>query len=168
MSMTTTHTNTFTIANARYVTSKIKTDLKLLQKTYGSPTDAGIEAFGEEAAQLLNRGYLGTVTYGYRRNGCWVLALEYTARNDGTLAADDRAGGIPRGVDIAGAQFYSYLTYSPKWKSLPASERSRIKDSLPTSRTGAPQPGTSGGYWSSDRNYSSNGTGVARGAFRPL
>ena len=168
MSMTTTHTSTFTIANARYVTSKIKTDLKLLQKAYGSPTDADIDDYGEEAAQLLNGGYLGTVTYGYRRNGSWVVALRYTARHDGTLAADDRAGGIPRGEDIAGAHFYSYLTYSPRWESLPANEQTRIRDSLPISRTGAPPPGTIGGYWSSDRHYSSNGTGVARGAFRPL
>ena len=168
MSMTTTHTSTFTIANARYVTSKIKADLKLLQKAYGSPTDASIDAYGEEAAQLLKGGYLGTVTYGYRRNGSWVVALRYTARNDGTLASDDRAGGIPRGVDIAGAQFYSYLTHSPKWHTLPESERSSIENSLPISRTGAPEPGTNGGYWSSDRHYSSNGTGVARGAFRPL
>jgi len=168
MSMTSTHTSTFTIANARYVTSKIKTDLKLLQKAYGSPTDADIDAYGEEAAQLLNRGYLDTVTYGYLRNGSWVVALRYTARNDGTLAADDRAGGIPREVDIAGERFYSYLTYSPKWESLPASEQGKIKDSLPIARSGASPPGTSGGYWSSDRHYSSNGTGVERGAFRPL
>ena len=71
MSMTSTRTSTFTIANARYVTSKIKADLKLLQRAYGSPTDADIEAYGEEAAQLLNGGYLGTVTYGFRRNGSW-------------------------------------------------------------------------------------------------
>ena len=168
MSMTSTRTGTFTIANARYVTSKIKADLKLLQRAYGSPTDADIEAYGEEAAQLLNGGYLGTVTYGYRRNGSWVVALRYTARIDGTLTADDRAGGIPRGVDISGAQFYSFLTYSTKWYSLPISERDRIESLLPISRTTAPEPGTSGGYWSADRSYSYNGTGVARGAFRTL
>lgn len=166
MSMTSTRTSTFTIANARYVTSKIKADLKLLQRAYGSPTDTKIEAYGEEAAQLLNGGYLGTVTYGYRRDGSWVVALKYTAQSNGTLAADDRAGGIPRGVDISGAQFYSYLTHSTKWDSLSASERNRIEKSLPVSRTGAPEPGTNGGYWSADRSYSYNGTGVARGAFR--
>lgn len=50
MSTTSTRTSTFTIAHARYVTSKIKTDLKRLQMEYGAPPDAGIEAFGEEAA----------------------------------------------------------------------------------------------------------------------
>ena len=168
MSMTSTRTSTFTIANARYVTSKIKADLKLLKMAYGAPTDANIEAFGEEAALLLKDGYLGTVTYGYRRNGSWVVALQYTAQPNGTLAADERAGGIPRGVDISGAQFYSYLTYSTKWYSLSISERDRIESLLPISRTEAPEPGTSGGYWSADRGYSYNGTGVARGAFRTL
>ena len=168
MSMTSTRTSTFTIANARYVTSKIKADLKLLQRAYGSPTDADIEAYGEEAALLLKDGYLGTVTYGYRRDGSWVVALRYTAQANGTIAADDRAGGIPRGVDISGAQFYSYLTYSTKWDSLSTSERDTIENSLPVSRTGAPEPGTNGGYWSADRSYSYNGTGVSRGAFRTI
>ena len=168
MSMTSTRTSTFTIANARYVTSKIKADLKLLQRAYGSPTDADIEAYGEEAAQLLNRGYLGAVTYGYGRNGSWVAALRYTAEPNGTLAADDRAGGIPRGVDISGAHFQSSLTYNWKWDLLPDSDRRKIEDSLPVSRTWGLEPSSSGGYWNSDRDYSYNGTGVARGAFRTL
>ena len=168
MSTTSTRTSTFTIANARYVTSKVKTDLKRLQMEYGAPTDADIEAYGEEAAQLLNGGYLGTVSYGYRRDGSWVVALRYTAQPNGTLAADDRAGGIPRGGDISRARFYSYLTHSTKWESLSASERDKIKNSLPISRTGAPEPGSSGGYWSADWGYSYNGTGVARGSFRTL
>ena len=85
------------------------------------------------------------MSYGYRRDGSWVVALRYTAQPNGTLAADDRAGGIPRGVDISRARFYSYLTYSTKWESLSASERDKIKNSLPISRTGAPEPGSSGG-----------------------
>ncbi len=168
MSMTSTRTSTFTIAKARYVTSKIKADLKLLQRAYGSLTNADIDAFGEEAALLLKDGYLGTVTFGYRRNGSWVVALRYIAQSNGTLASDDRAGGIPRGVNISGAQFLSYLTYSKKWDWLSPGEQERISDSLPISRTPGPEPGTTGGYWSADRSYSSNGSGVARGAFRPL
>ena len=83
----------------------------------------------------------------------------------GHSAADDRAGGVPRGVDISRAGFYSYLTYSTKWNLLPESDRSRIKHSLPVSRTTAPEPGTSGGHWRADHNYSYNGTGVSRGTF---
>lgn len=168
MSSTSTYSTTFTITNARYVTSKVKTDLKLLQLTYGSPGDARIEDFGEEAAQLLNFGYLGTVTYGFRRGDQWIVAMRYTAGANGTIVSDDRAGGIPRGVDISGAGFHSYLTHSAEWYALSQADRDRIEGSLPVIRVGAPEPGTSGGYWTSDRAYSSNGTGVSRGMFKSL
>ncbi len=168
--MTTTRTvsATFTIARARYVTSKIKTDLKLLQKAYGYPSDARIEAFGEEAAILLRDGYLGEVIYGYRRNGNWILALSYVARGDGTLDADDRAGRVSRGDDVSGAVFHSYLTHSRAWDKLTWDERRAIEAKLPVTRTSGEPPGTTGGYWRTDRTYSSNGTGVARSTFRSL
>ena len=82
-----TTTSTFTIANARHVASKIKTDLKLLQRAYGDPSDAKIEDFGEEAAQMLNAGYLRAVTYGYKKDGDWDIALLYTANNEGRWSA---------------------------------------------------------------------------------
>ncbi len=165
---TTTHSTSFTITHARQVTSKVKTDLKLLQRAYGEPTDTRIEAFGEEAAQLLNGGYLDTVTYGFRKNGDWILALRYTAQTDGLLSADDRAGGIPRGVDIASAGFYSFLTKTSAWWSLDTSVQERIENALPVNRTAGTEPGVTGGYWSSDRSYASNGNGVSRGTFKKL
>jgi len=168
MTSTSTQSATFTIANARYVSSKIKTDLKLLQRRYGDPSDERIEAFGEEAAQLLNQGYLDTVAFGYRRNGNWTLALRYTANANGTLTSDDRAGGVARDVDVAGASFHSYLTHSVAWVLLDADAREKVEKSLPVSRIGAPAPGTTGGYWTADRDYSSNGTGVARGTFKTI
>ena len=168
MSSTNTYTTTFTITYARYMTSKVKTDLKLLQRAYGSPSDSRIDAFGEEAAQLLASGYLDTVTYGFKHGENLILALRYTAQGNGLLLEDDRAGGIPRGVDTTGVPFYSHLTYSEAWYQLPEADRESFEASLPLSRIGAPAPGTTGGYWTSDRNYSSNGSGVTRGAFRPL
>lgn len=166
MSSTSTHSTTFSITNAHHVTSKIKTDLKLMQRTYGSPDDAAIDNFGEEAAQLLNGGYLGTVTYGFRRDGDWIVALAYTAEANGTLSSDDRAGAIPRGANAVGAYFYSFLTYSSAWWALSQTDRDKIKASLPTSRVNGAEPGTSLGSWSTDRSYSSNGTGVSRGTFK--
>lgn len=165
---TNTTTSTFTIANARQVASKIKTDLKLLQQQYGSPTDAKIDDFGEEAAQLLNKGYLGTVTFGFRRSGDWVFALSYTARNDGTLSSDDRAGKVPRGLDLSGATFYSYLTYSVSWAGLSAAEREAVQQTLPIDRPGAPEPGATGGYWTDGQTYASAGSGATRRTYTPL
>ena len=168
MAATRTHTATFTINQARYITSKIKADLKLLQKAYGDLSDSRIHDFGEEAALLLRDGYLGTVTYGYRRNGDWILALHYVARRDGTLEADDRAGRVPRQVDVSGAGFYSYLTCSPAWDNLTRAQQQAVGAELPISRSSASPPGASGGYWSTDRTYSSKGTGVTRSTFQPL
>ena len=168
MTATRTHNETFTINHARYITSKIKADLKLLQKAYGAPPDSRIEDFGEEAALLLRDGYLGSVTYGYRRAGNWILALHYKARSDGTLQADDRAGKVPRGIDTTRAAFYSYLTYSASWFALTALQRQMVEAGLPIDRVGADPPGTEGGYWAADKTYSSKGTGVARSTFRRL
>lgn len=167
MSSTFTNSSTFTIANARHVGAKVKTDLKLIQRAYGSPSDGAIEDFGEELAQVLAKGYLGTVTYGYRRDGNWIVALRYTAAN-GTLIADDRAGQIPRGVDITGATFYSYMTYSPAQDALSSDEWARFQATLPIQRGGAPEPGTSGGVWRTETTYSSNGSGVTRKSLRSL
>jgi hypothetical protein len=168
MSSSHTTTSTFTIANARHVAAKVKTDLKLLQRAYGEPSDQRIDDFGEEAAQMLNAGYLRTVTYGFKKDGAWIVALRYTANNDGTLATDDRAGQIPRGVPVAGASFHSFMNYSAKWDVLTSSEWETFKKTLPIQRTSGSEPGTSGGYWSTDHTYSSNGSGVARTTFKPL
>lgn len=163
------YSTTFSITNARYVTSKVKTDLKLLQRLYGQPNDKDINDYGEEAAQLLSKGLLGVVTYGFRINGNWIPpTLRYVACNDGTLVGDERAGRVPAGLDVTGASFYSYLTYSSKWEGLSAAEQEAVKDALAIKRTGSPEPGASGGYWASDRSYSSNGSGVSRDTLRPL
>ena len=68
-----TEARTFTVTNARYLASKVKTDLKRVQCFYvGGPTDSGIEAFEAELVALLKAGYLGTITYGFWRNGNWI------------------------------------------------------------------------------------------------
>ncbi|MFI8631224.1 hypothetical protein ACIGEP_01335 [Microbacterium sp. NPDC077663] len=167
MSSSFTNTSTFTIANARHISAKVKTDLKLMQRAYGHPDDGDIENYGEEVAQMLAKGYLGTVTYGYKRGSDWIVALRYTANSNGTLTADDRAGQIPRGVDISGATFYSYLTYSSKKAALSAADWDAFAATLPFRRSGAAEPGTAGGSWATGNTYSSNGVGVSRTEFKP-
>lgn len=167
MSSSFTNTSTFTIANARHISAKVKTDLKLMQRAYGHPNDADIENYGEEVAQMLAKGYLGTVTYGYKRSTDWIVALRYTASSNGTLTADDRAGRIPRGVDVSGSTFYSYLTYSTKKAGLSATEWDVFAATLPFSRKGAAEPGASGGSWTTGNTYSSSGSGVSRAEFKP-
>jgi hypothetical protein len=168
MAMTTTYTysETFTRSNARYVASKVAADLRLVQRFYGRPTDAEIDAYTGELVELLVGGYVERVTYGFRRNGAWVVALRYEARLDGTLDADDRAGKVTPGLNITGANWYSYLVHSSSWAQLSAAEQARIEAGLPVQRTGADEP-SSNGSWVRDRSYSAGGSGVRRVSLRP-
>jgi Bacterial HORMA domain family 1 len=169
MAMTTTYTysKTFTRSNARYVASKVAADLRLLQRFYGRPTDAQIDAYTGELVELLVGGYVQRVTYGFKRDGAWVVALRYEARVDGTLDADNRAGKVIPGININGANWSSYLVYSGAWDLLDAADRARIKASLPVERTDGAKPSSSNGSWVQDHSYSAGGSGVRRASFRP-
>jgi hypothetical protein len=166
-SYTTSATESFSMASARYVCSKIATDLRQMQRTYGHPTDEDILDFAEEAAVLAHYGYVDKLTYGFQRNGSWILALEYRFV-EGILQADDRAGGVYRGADITGANFGSFLEWSFSWTQQTDTRQAEITAILPVIRTPSSLPGYSGGYHVSDRGYSTSGTGFARSTYRPL
>ena len=162
MSGTITQSQTFTITNARYLASKVKTDLTRMRNFYGSPSEASIEKFELELAALLAAGYLSKVTYGFRRNGAFVApSIEYTAEQLAAGWANDRPGGIMIGANIVGATFYSFLEYNSKWFNLAQSDRMAFEDTLPVQRPTADTPGVSG-YYESDRSYASGGTALSR------
>lgn len=160
-------TQSFTITHARHMAAKVATDLKRMQRLYGAPSDGDIASYEQEVIDLLKAGYLGEVTYGFRRNDDWIEpTLRYTARNlAGAAANDDDPGRIRPGADISGATFYSYLTYSAAWNKLTEAERTAFKNTLPFFRGGAPEPGVSG-YFSDDRTYSSGGRALNRASVR--
>lgn len=164
--MTGTYTQTWTITNARHVTAKIAADLDLMRSHYGWPTAQAATDFAEEAALLLAKRYLGTVEYGAKINGVVVFALRYTARSDGTLSIDDRPGRVPSDLNLAGASFYSWLTYSDEWWKLGSTEKALIESGLPVQRSTGSEPVVGYGTWSGQRSYSSNGEGVERQTFR--
>lgn len=166
-SFTIAETTTFTHTHAKHIAAKVATDLKRLQRLYGGPSDAEIVNYETEIIELLKRGYLDTVTYGYRRNECWVEpTLRYTARDLASASEnDDDPGRIRSGVYIDGASFYSYLTYSETWKNLTDAEKEDFKKRLPFQRKGAPEPGVNG-YLSDDRTYSSGGRALYRASVR--
>ena len=169
--MTTTLTlseaSTFTLTHARHMAAKVATDLKRMQRFYGAPTDADIEAYQIEAILLIKEGYLGTVTYGFRKDGKWIEpTLRYTARDlAGGTADDDDPGRVRPVADTTGASFFSYLTYSRAWDELSAAEKESFKTRLPFQRTGSPEPAISG-YLRSDRTYSSGGRALERASVR--
>ena len=168
-SSTITETMTFTIAHARHMAAKVATDLKRMQRFYDSPSDGAIADFEDEMTQLLKGGYLGTATYGFRKNNQWIEpTIRYTARElAGADAADDDPGRIRPGADTSGSGFHSYVTYSAAWSALTSAERHAFKSQLPFYRTGAPEPGVNG-CLRSDRTYSAGGRALARQCVKAL
>lgn len=166
-SYTYSETTTFTVTHARHMAAKVAADLKRMQRMYGYPTDLWIEKYEAEVTALLKAGYLGTVTYGFRRNDNWVEpTLRYTARDlQGTTANDDDPGKISPGVNVAGATFHSYLTYSSAWDALSYPQREQFKAELPFQRGGAPEPAVSG-YLVDDRTYSAGGKSLGRSSVK--
>lgn len=79
---------------------------------------------------------------------------------------DDDPGRVRPGANVAGASFYSYLTYSSAWDALTLAQREAIKQQLPVQRTGAPEPSLSGGYFADDKTYSSGGRALGRASVR--
>ncbi len=160
-------TESFTVTHARHMAAKVATDLKRMQRLYGSPSDATIATYEAEVTEFLKAGFLGTVMYGYRRDGMWIEPmLKYTARDlAGGAANDDDPGRVRPGANIAGATFYSYLTYSAAWDDAPATDKEEFEKRLPFQRNGAPEPGLNG-YLTDDLIYSSGGRSLNRASLR--
>lgn len=166
-SYTESETATFTVTHARHMAAKVATDLKRIQRLYGRPGDSAIAEFETEVIELLKAGYLGTVTYGYKRGNDWIEpTLRYSALDlSGMSANDDDPGKIRPGANIDGAKFYSYLTYSNAWNNLTGDERNAFKKNLPFIRSNNAEPGVDG-YLSDDRTYSSGGRALNRASVR--
>lgn len=166
-SYTSSETESFTVTHARHMGAKVAADLKRMQRLYGKPSDEEIANYEAEIIEFLKKGFLSTVTYGYRRDGNWIEpTLRYTARDlSGAAANDDDPGKVRPGANIAGASFYSYMTYSTMYDSLSDTEREAFRKNLPFTRGGAPEPGISG-YLNVDRTYSSGGRALDRATVR--
>lgn len=166
-SLTVSHSQTFTVTHARHLAAKVATDLKRMQRFYGRPSDREIDYYEAEAIELLKAGYLGTVKYGFRRNGSLVPpTLLYTAHDLAAgAAADQNPGRVFPGADIRGADFYSYLTYSQAWWQASPAEREAVEQRLPFRRESAAEPGLNGRFVS-DRSYSSGGRALNRSSLR--
>lgn len=164
MSSSYTLSQTFTVTHARHMAAKVAADLKRLQRFYpGCVTDTQIVEFEAEVVALLKAGYLGTVTYGFKKNGSWVEpTLRYNAADlNGASSVDDDPGRVRPGANTSGAVFHSYLTYSTSWNALTSSQQNAFKNELPFFRTGADEPGING-YLVADRTYSAGGHALNR------
>jgi hypothetical protein len=169
MSISATRTTTFNASSARYLTSKISTDLRTMNRLYGVPTLAEIDEYAQEAAELMLRSYLKYVDYGLRRVTAtgskeWVLQLRYTVATGGFLT-DDHPGGVPTTAPRTGITFYSYLSYTAAFNDLPHAQQEAVKSSLPVKRTSAWETPRAGGTINGQRTYSRDGVSLSRDTF---
>lgn len=167
-SFTFTETSSFTVTHAKYMASKVATDLKRMQRLYGKPSDAEIAQYEAELTVLLRDSLIKSVWYGFKRNGQWIEpALRYTARDLHSASNDDDPGRVRPGMNVDGATFYSFLSYSDGWTQLTDAGREEIRKKLPFQRGSASEP-TVSGYLSQDLTYSAGGKSLARDSVRSL
>lgn len=166
-SFTISTSNTFTVTHARHLASKVATDLKRIQRFYGSPSDATITDYELELTEFLRGGYLSEVIYGFKRSDKWVVpTLLYTASEIASGGVDDDPGRVRPGSNIAGAYFTSLLTLNQKWYSLSASEKENFEKNLPFRRASGSASAVEGGYFATDNTYSSGGRSLGRASVR--
>lgn len=159
---------TFTIINARKLSSKVAADMHLCAQYYGHPSETRIREFAEELAQHLNEGYVSEYEFGYLKNDKRVVTWRYKVDENGVLTTDDRPGKVVPYVDIAGASFFNFLTRNSRFFQLTASQRESFEAGLPFRRVTGEPPSDGSGYWVSDRNYFSGGCGLNRQTFQPI
>lgn len=163
---TTTQTETFTIVHAKYLASKVATDLKKFQRFYtDGPTDAWIDQYERELAVFLKYKAVKWVVYGFKRGDKWTEAsVRYTMLADGTLANDDDPGKIRPGLDVSGAKFSSFMSYD--YSALTDQQRKTLEGELPFQRGDGSVPELEVGYWADDLNYGAGGRGLGRATVR--
>ena len=167
-SYTTSETNSFTIINARYLASKVVTDLQRCAQIYGSPSESAIERYKEELTLLIKEGFISEYEFGFQKDDSRIVCWKYVMQNGELVTGDDRPGKIYRKADIDGASFYNFLTYSQKWVNSSDADKATFAEASPVSRSDGQLPSDGAGYWQSDKNYSSGGQGIARKTFIPL
>ncbi len=166
-SFTSTTSDTFTITHARHMSAKVSSDLRRMQRFYSKPSSDMIEKFEEEIAQLIKNGYLDTAIFGFKRDGEWIEpTFSYTASQISS-GLDDIPGSLNAHADVSDADFYSYVTYTSKFKDLSQSEKDAFKETLPVQRVGADQPSISG-YYQSDKTYSSGARSLSRKSLKSI
>ncbi len=135
MSNSYTTTETFTRTNAIHLASKVISDLKHMQLFYGKPSDESIDQYLEELIVLLLGNHLKSVTYGFRKDDKWVIALNYKANFSSISTTDDRSGGVQSGANITGASWGSFLEKNDDYNNLTSSEKSRIESLIKLKRS---------------------------------
>jgi hypothetical protein len=162
------YAETFSRTHARRLAGRVTTDLRQSHLLYGIPSESELEKYRAELEELLTGGYVDRYQFGFKRDGQAVWSLRYVVGPDGSLTGTGTGGGVPVGVDIAGATFFNFLTPSGNWYQLSASGRDAVERRLPFIRVVGALPSESGGYWTGDRTYAAGGVALERSVFRRI
>jgi hypothetical protein len=159
-----TYAESFTRIHARRLAGRVSTDLRQTCILYGSPSIDSLDDYRVELEELLAGGYVDSYQFGFKKDGRVVWSLRYIVGPDGSLTGG--AGGVPRGIDIAQASWFNYLSYAETWYLLDDSAREVVKSRLPVIRVPGLLPSDANGYWENDRAYAAGGVGLQRAVFR--
>jgi hypothetical protein len=160
-----TFAETFTRTHARRLAGRVTTDLRQSGLFYGQPSESMLEQYRQELEELLTGGYVARYQFGYARNGAAVWSMRYIVGLDGFLTATGMAGGVPCGINIDGASFFNFLTFSDAWYALIPTARKNIESKLPFTRTTGRLPSDAYGIWTRDRVYTAGGVALDRAVF---
>lgn len=161
-----TYANTFSETHAAHHAGRITTDLRHCFHEYGSPAEHMLEKYLEELKVLVSRHMVSRYHFGFERNNIPVWSLQYEIAGHGEMNAEsDIAGGIPRGLNVAGASFFNFLTFAKEWYLLTPEQRSAIEAMLPFIRTTGNLPGSGTISYTPDRRYNAGGVGTQRSVY---
>ncbi len=166
-SFTSSNTHTFTVTNAKYIASKVATDLKRIQRFYNTPSDNMIDKYEQELVVYLKNGFLTEITYGFLSDEDWINpTLRYTPQDFRLFSErDDDPGKVRPGENIQGAYFTSFLISNSRYANVSAAQQEAFIAALPFNRTEGESPG-SNGYFSNDLIYSSGGRSLNRSSLK--
>ena len=159
-----TYADSFTRAHARRLAGRVATDMHQCRIIYGQPGAGQIENFLTELEELLTGGYVEKYQFGFEKDDRVLWAVRYCVGPDGSLITN--AGGLSRGVNITGGEWFNSLTPSTVWWQLSPATRVAVRSKIPVVRTTGSPPSDSHGYWHTDRTYADGGVGLERSTFR--
>ena len=167
MSITQSASQTFNLADAKRLTSKVIADMHQCQQFYKRPTDAGIARFQEELIVLLNGRYVERYEFGFKTaDDERVISWRYRVSSAGNLEGG-RSGGLYAKADISGATWFNYLWHSDKWDQASQSVRDAVEASYELDRGFGDPPTDGAGHWVTGAAYVSGGVAMQREEFQP-
>jgi hypothetical protein len=165
---TNTYSETFTRTHARHLSGRVASDLRQSHLIYRSPSEDMLDPYRIELEEMLFGGYLREYQFGYKRNDVTVWALRYVVEPGGLLSTSSAAGGVPSRIDVIGAHFFNFMTYSGAWYTLTDAQRAAVRAASGIVRTPGTLPGTGNGYWATDRSFTAGGVALQRTVFKEL